>query len=97
MYHTQGNGAVEHEHVSKLIESIFTVHNDEAMDCEGCGCQLDHLAELVAGGADLRELLPAVEAHLHCCRDCREEFEALVCIIRASNKGALAAQEQLQS
>jgi len=77
---------VEPEHLHKLVESIFTVHADEnEIDCEGCGCQIDRLAELVAKGADLRELLPAVELHLRCCTDCREEFEALVAIIRSQD------------
>ncbi|MCA9902543.1 MAG: hypothetical protein KC547_01695 [Anaerolineae bacterium] len=77
---------MEKQHLHKLVESIFTVHADEnEIDCEGCGCQIDHLAELVAAGANLRELLPAVEAHLRCCTDCREEFEALVAIIRSQD------------
>lgn len=82
---------MEIAHLHTLVDSIFNVHAEGGLiDCEGCGCQLDHLAELVAAGADLRELLPAVEAHMRCCRDCREEFEALVAIVRANNSGQLA-------
>jgi len=82
---------VQQESLNKLVQSIFTVHEDGgAMVCEDCGCQLDCIAELVAAGADLRTLLPAVEAHLQCCADCREEFEALLCIIRAQNAGQLS-------
>jgi hypothetical protein len=82
---------VDRGHLHTLLDSIFNVHAEGGlMDCEGCGCQLDHLAELVAEGADLHQLLPAVEAHLQCCQDCREEFEALVAIIRAANSGELA-------
>jgi hypothetical protein len=82
---------VEKEHLHKLVQSIFDVHEEDgsALGCEDCGCQLDCIAELVAGGADLRALLPAVEAHLQCCKDCREEFEALIAIIRAQSSGAV--------
>ncbi len=82
---------MEKEHIHKLVQSIFEVHDEEGaqMGCEDCGCQLDYIAELVASGADLHTLLPHVEAHLRCCKDCREEFEALICMIRAQNGGAL--------
>ena len=76
--------------IHALVSSIFTVHLDGDVDCDGCCCQLDCLAELVATGAEWHALLPAVEAHLKCCADCREEFEALVAIIRAQNAGQLA-------
>jgi hypothetical protein len=86
----EGRNSVDSHHLQRLVDSIFNVHAEGgAMDCEGCGCQIDHLAELVAAGADLRELLPAVEAHLQCCHDCREEFEALVAIVRAGRSGLL--------
>jgi hypothetical protein len=48
------------------------------------------MVENVAAGAKLADLLPAVEAHLRCCADCREEFEALLVIIRAENSGQLS-------
>ena len=83
---------VDKEHLHKLVQSIFTAHEDGTeIACEDCGCQLDCIAELVADGADLRTLLPAVEAHLQCCKDCREEFEALIAIIRAQNSGLLTS------
>ncbi len=72
--------------VVQLVERILALHESE-MDCESCGQQIDCLAELVAVGQDPRLLLPAVQAHLECCRDCREEFEALLCILRAEQSG----------
>jgi hypothetical protein len=75
------------DELKKLINCIFDVHQDGIIDCETCGQQLNHLAELVASGAELGSILPAVEAHLGCCVDCREEFEALLTIVRAENQG----------
>lgn len=79
------------QHLRKLIEAIFMVHQDSDMDCETCAAQFDCLVEKVAAGANLHDLLPEVEAHLECCADCREEYNALLAIIRAENGGQLAA------
>ena len=73
----------------KLVEAIVIAHQDDEMDCEMCGRELDCLAEKVAAGANLRDLIPAVEHHLACCKDCNEEFQALVCILRAELNGYL--------
>lgn len=70
----------------KILQCILTAHED-GIDCETCGAQFECLAEKVAAGGDLHILLPAVEAHLACCPDCREEFEALVSILRAEAEG----------
>jgi hypothetical protein len=72
-----------------LLEQMMALHEAGAdcVDCETCGEQIDCLAELVAGGYDAKTLLPAVQAHLECCRDCREEFEALLAILRAEQSG----------
>lgn len=85
---------MEQESLNKLVQSIFNVHEDEEYGCEDCGCHVDTLAELVAAGADLSRLLPAVQAHLRCCQDCREEFEAVVAIIQAQNTGHLSQTAQ---
>jgi hypothetical protein len=69
-----------------LMQRILDMH-DTDVDCESCNEQLDCLAELAASGHDPKKLLPAVQAHLDCCSDCREEFEALLCILRAQQSG----------
>jgi hypothetical protein len=72
-----------------LLEQMMALHEAgvDCVDCQTCGDQIDCLAELVAGGYDPKTLLPAVQAHLECCRDCREEFEALLAILRAEQSG----------
>jgi hypothetical protein len=80
--------APQDERLKKLVTAIFDVHQfDDNIDCQICSEQFDCLVELVMSGANLRELLPAVEEHIRCCNDCHEEFEALVAIIRAENPG----------
>lgn len=77
------------ERLNRLLSAIFTVHQYEAIDCDTCSQQLDCLVEMVNNGANLRDLLPAVEEHLRCCPDCNEEFQALAAIIRAETSGAI--------
>lgn len=81
--------APQDERIQRLITAIFTVHQNDTLDCETCSQQFDCLVELVMTGSNLRDLLPAVEAHLRCCPDCDEEFQALVSIIRAESSGNL--------
>ncbi len=77
------------EQLKKIVDSIIIAHHDDPMDCEACSRELDCLAERVALGANLSDLLPEVEYHLNCCRDCREEFEALVAILKAELNGEI--------
>lgn len=70
-----------------MVERIFETHADE-IDCEGCDAEMPHFAELMAAGQDPARLLPLVQDHLDRCGDCREEFEALLAILRADQAGA---------
>ena len=59
--------------------------NDEiiAMDCNDHCEQLACLAEQVANGADLSVILPELTEHMKFWGDCREEFIALVNVLKA--------------
>jgi hypothetical protein len=85
--------ALHEGELQKLIDCIVTSHRDDCLDCETCAEHLDCLAEKVAEGANLNDLLPDVVNHLCCCRDCFEEFEALVAILRAEGDGQLDTAE----
>jgi len=61
----------------------------EHIDCSNCDT-LASLAERVAKGASVAEVLPELENHLHYWRDCREEFEALVAVLKAEDDGSLS-------
>jgi hypothetical protein len=52
--------------------------------CDECFAQLDRFAERRLAGKPTAEAMPLVEAHLKTCRDCREEFEALLEALRAT-------------
>ena len=62
------------------------------MDCDDFCDQLSALAERVANGEDLTRILPALEEHMSHWSDCREEFEALVAILKAEKNNAANTQ-----
>jgi predicted anti-sigma-YlaC factor YlaD len=82
------------DNLHKLVDCIFDTHPDGDLDCEECCKQFNCLVELVASGAEMGKLLPAVEEHLMCCPDCREEFQALLSIVIAENQGLLKQEGQ---
>jgi predicted anti-sigma-YlaC factor YlaD len=49
---------------------------------------LDQFAEAVLRGEDVARLMPLVQRHLDMCPDCREEFEALLRILKAGSAPA---------
>lgn len=59
------------------------------MDCNDCCEYMSQLAEQVATGRPLRELMPDLAAHLHCYPCVQEEFQALTAILAAEKTGLL--------
>ncbi len=84
--------ACDEENIHNIIGFFDTPYNEEivAMDCNDYCEVLSELAEQVARGAKLEDLLPDWELHMRFWSDCREEFEALVAVLKAelSNQSA---------
>jgi hypothetical protein len=57
---------------------------DVELPCEEAAQLFDQVAELVRRGEDPDQFLPLVQQHLEICADCREEFEALMRVLKAS-------------
>jgi hypothetical protein len=55
---------------------------DEEAGCDDVYELIDQYAEMVLRGEPAASLLPEVEHHLSLCPPCREEFEALLAILR---------------
>ena len=68
--------------LKNIVRAIANTHSHE-VSCADCFAQLDAFAELVLAGKDAAAALPLVQEHLLHCRDCREEFEALLDALRA--------------
>jgi hypothetical protein len=68
--------------VKSMVRGIVTTRPDE-IDCDRCFEELDRFVEVTLAGKNAAEAMPLVQDHLERCRDCREEFEALLTALRA--------------
>ena len=68
--------------LKRIVQGALTARPDE-IGCDDCFEQLHQFAEMVLAGKDVAQAMPLVQDHLNRCRDCREEFEALLAALRA--------------
>lgn len=76
----------QHDRKAQLLAFIMNQPLDEecvSMDCTDDCEQISRMAERVASGERLEDIAPEFEAFVGCWPDCREEFEALVAILRS--------------
>jgi len=87
----------EHKMADALSFIFDSSFNEEIvkMDCNDYCEELAELAEQVANGAKLEDLLPDLNQHMQHWTDCREEFYALVAVLKAEQAEQLieAAQQ----
>lgn len=67
-----------------MMDMISSVEEDE-IDCEGAFELMHRYADLLASGRDAAALFPALKRHIEMCKDCREELEALLRAIQATD------------
>ena len=68
---------LDHRTLREMIRGIATTRKDE-IACDNCFDKLDQFAELVLEGKDASAAMPLIQHHLDHCKDCREEFDALL-------------------
>lgn len=68
---------IESRRIKRMVRNILTTRPDE-IGCDECLEQLDRFVEMKLAGKDAAEAMPLVKDHLERCRDCHEEFEALL-------------------
>lgn len=78
----RANGASP-EALEKLVRALEQTREVE-VTCEEVLAVLDQVAEAVLSGEDVARLMPLIQHHLETCADCREEWEALLRLLRAS-------------
>jgi hypothetical protein len=71
--------------VQKVVREVERTQEVEYA-CEEAYRFLDQFAEAVLGGEDTARLMPLAHHHLEMCPDCREEFEALLRILRLESR-----------
>jgi hypothetical protein len=67
----------------KLMHQLARTLEQE-YTCDDVLRVLDQFAEAILRGEDAGRWMPLVAHHLEDCADCREEFEALMRVLRAS-------------
>ncbi len=67
----------------QLAAQLDATREDE-YSCDDVLVLLDQFTEAVMRGDDVTRLMPLVHRHLEMCPDCREEFEALLRILKTS-------------
>ncbi len=68
--------------LKEMVRGVVSTRPDE-IGCDDCFEQLDLFAELQLAGKNAAQAVPLVQDHLTRCRDCREEFEALMIVLQA--------------
>ena len=68
-----------------LIGEIADTREVE-IGCDECFEQLDRFVEMELSGLNTAQAMPLVQDHLEICGECREEFEALLLALRATEE-----------
>lgn len=67
--------------ITSLLRMVMTTAPHE-LTCDECMQEVDRFVEMELAGKNPAQAMPLVKAHLDTCWECREEFEALLEIIR---------------
>lgn len=70
-----------------LLQSALETEDYE-IGCMECFNLLDQYADMIIGGADPDEILPAVRQHLKHCPTCTQEFETLIMMIQEAARSS---------
>jgi hypothetical protein len=65
------------EKLKKMVRDIATTSPQE-IGCEECFEQVDRYVDLKLAGKDAAAAMPLVETHLAHCKNCFEEYRALL-------------------
>jgi hypothetical protein len=63
-----------------MVRGALATHPDE-IGCDECFERLDRFVDMRLNGKNAVEAMVLHQDHLRRCRDCREEFEALLAVL----------------
>ncbi len=69
--------------IRRMME-MLTATKDQELSCDDVYSLLDQFAEAILRKEPLPELFKSIDQHLKVCPDCREEYEALLAMMRAA-------------
>jgi len=70
--------------IRKLMEQIARTQQQE-LDCGEVFAVLDQYTEAIVAGEDASDQFAQVVQHLDLCRDCLEEYEALLSVLQTKH------------
>lgn len=68
-----------------LIGEIADTREVE-IGCDECFERLDRFVDMKLSGLDAAQAMPLVQEHLEICGECRDEFEAFMAALRATEE-----------
>jgi len=71
--------------VVRLARAVAETRETE-IGCDECFEQVDRFVEMKISGLNTAQAMPLVQEHLEICGECREEFEALLFALRATEE-----------
>jgi uncharacterized protein with PIN domain len=77
-----GEQRLTREQVSSLVK-MLGLTTDREFNCSECLQHVSEFAECQLARKPVAEVLASVEQHLALCPECREEYEALMKILKA--------------
>lgn len=77
-----GNPEAQSEKIVTNLMNALEMTQDHELSCDEVFELLDEYAELIINNQDARKYMPLVAHHLEMCSHCREEFEALIEVMR---------------
>ena len=63
--------------LKKMLRAVIGT-KDEEIGCDDCFEKLDNFIEMKLAGKSPEQAMPLVQDHLQRCKDCRQEYEALI-------------------
>ena len=87
---------LDRDELSTLVRAIAGTRPEE-LGCDECLERVDLFVEGELSGKNAAEAMPLVQDHLDKCGDCREEFEALLAALRATEGSPLARGDLLEA
>jgi len=69
---------------AKVALIMMSMTQEEEISCDDVQALIDQFAEMQFRGENPASLFPLVQRHLEMCPECREEFEALLVAVEAS-------------
>jgi len=80
----RGEPALSDELVTRIMHRLV-VTDDEELSCDEVFALVDEYAEASQRGENVASLKPLIRHHLDTCRECDEEYQALLSILEGSN------------